>query len=426
MKRSEFAGTGKVCVFTLTQQLKNRANIISLVILLLFCLASVPVMSLTGGGSFQLSPSAPALPGGIWLRNETPLDIAAQTAGTALDGVPVHTGGDAPDGAVTVTLTGGSDGYHIAVSGEDFGDLSPAAIAAAAQGWLRAAQYASLGISAAQAARLDAPLTTASDSLSGYLSKAYTGVGLSTRFLVIYAYAVVVLILSTYAASYIVRIVVEEKASRLVETLMVSVQPLALILGKILAMMIYIFGMFLAMGLCIGISWLGTSRFGDVGAAAGVLTSMGLDLSSLRLDAWTIVIALISLLLAYGGFSLLAGLAGTCCSRTEETDSAVSVVMFTVLGGYLVSCFTGAASSHTMGVILALCPVVNVFCAPVQYTLGTIGAGWLVVSWLEQVLLVAGLAWLTARVYRQLLLSRGARIKLRQLLSMAKKKEVSA
>ena len=79
-----------------------------------------------------------------------------------------------------------------------------------------------------------------------------------------------------------------------------------------------------------------------------------------------------------------------------------------------------------MGVILALCPVVNVFCAPVQYTLGTIGAGWLVVSWLEQALLVAGLAWLTARVYRQLLLSRGARIKLRQLLSMAKKKEVSA
>ena len=191
------------------------------------------------------------------------------------------------------------------------------------------------------------------------------------------------LILSTYAASYIVRIIVEEKASRLVETLMVSVQPLALILGKILAMMIYIFGMFLAMGLCIGISWLGTSRFGDVGAAAGVLTSMGFDLSSLRLDAWTIVIVLVSLLLAYGGFSLLAGLAGTCCSRTEETDSAVSVVMFTVLAGYLVSCFSGAISSHAAGVILALCPVANVFCAPVQYTLGTIGIGWLLVSWLE-------------------------------------------
>ena len=47
MKRSDFTGLGNVYRFTLTQQLKNRANLISLAILLLFCLASVPVMTLT-------------------------------------------------------------------------------------------------------------------------------------------------------------------------------------------------------------------------------------------------------------------------------------------------------------------------------------------------------------------------------------------
>ena len=51
--------------------------------------------------------------------------------------------------------------------------------------------------------------------------------GSDAYFLVTYAYSIIVMILIIFSTSYIVRSVVEEKASKLVELLMVSVRPLA-------------------------------------------------------------------------------------------------------------------------------------------------------------------------------------------------------
>jgi len=425
MKRYELVGLGKVYKFTLIQQLKNKASLVSAIILMVFCLASVPVMSMMGGGSSFLSSAfddsdGAALLAGVCLENETGLPIVADTAGTRFANVPFDDEMQAAWGELTARVRCYADenGYHVSVSGNSIvkdSDLSD--LAMLVQQWLQEAKLAALDVDEAQLAALSAAVSVDADELSEYLDPDGQGFGL--RFAVSYFYAVLVLILCAYAASYIVRFIVEEKASRLVELLMVSVRPLALVLGKILAMMTYIFGMLLSMALCWYLSYLGTSLFGDVSAAAGLLDN--LNLSSLQIDAWTVVVVVVSLLLAYGGFSLMAGLAGTCCSQIDEINGATSTVMFTVLVGYLVSIGTSMIRSGGLSIFLTLCPVVNVFCAPVQYALGGIGLGWLLVSWAEQALIVAALAILTARVYRQLLLSRGAKVKLRQLLSMAKR-----
>ncbi len=46
--KGQLTGTGMVYRFTLTQFLKNKANMISLIIIILFSIASVPVTSLIG------------------------------------------------------------------------------------------------------------------------------------------------------------------------------------------------------------------------------------------------------------------------------------------------------------------------------------------------------------------------------------------
>ena len=421
MKRSDFEGLGKVYKFTLTQQLKNKANLISVAILMVFCLVSVPLMSIFGGGfnmfdtAFGDSGEPSELPA-IWVANETGLPLIPDTSGTRFEAVPVEAGESADTASVQIRCYAEADGYHISVSGGE-GTDELGNIAMLAQEWLQKAKMEALGIGDEQLTALSAGVNVDTDDLSDYLNP--DEMGFEVRFTVTYIYAIIVLILCAYAATYIVRIIVEEKASRLVELLMVSVQPLALVLGKILAMMTYIFGMFAALAICLGLSYFGTSLFGDVSAAAAALEMLNLD--SLQLNAWTVVVVLVSLLLAYSGFSLMSGLAGTCCSRVEEIDGATSTVMFTVLAGYLVSCVTAAGQSSGLSIFLALCPVVNVFCAPVQFALGGIGLGWLIASWVEQALIVAALAALTARVYRQLILSRGAKIKLRQLLRMVRK-----
>ena len=422
MKRSDFEGLGKVYTFTLTQQLKNKANLVSLIILLVFCLASVPVMTIFGGGFSSVFGSEdvgePSELAAVCVVNETGLPMTPDMTGTRFEAVPVKTAGIPGSDTVQIRCYTEEDGYHISVSGGEEVDADELSeLAMLAQGWLQTAKLTALGIDDVQITELSSGVNVNTDVLSDYLNP--DEMGFEVRFVVTYVYAIIVMILCTYAATYIVRIIVEEKASRLVELLMVSVQPLALVLGKILAMMTYIFGMFIAMAFSVVLSYLVTGLFGDVSAAASVLEM--LNLNSIQLNGWTIVMVLVSLLLAYSGFALMAGLAGTCCSQVEEIDGAVSTVMFTVMAGYMVSCFTAGIPGGGIGIFLALCPVVNVFCAPAQYVLGGIGLGWLIVSWVEQALIVAALAVLTARVYRQLLLSRGAKIKLRQLLSMAGK-----
>ena len=72
MKRSELTGLGEGYRFTLRQQLKNRANLISAVILLVAALVSLPIASLVGGAR---TPFSGTELDDIWLRNDTDLPL---------------------------------------------------------------------------------------------------------------------------------------------------------------------------------------------------------------------------------------------------------------------------------------------------------------------------------------------------------------
>lgn len=50
---ANLAGTRQVFTFTAAQFLKNRANLVTFVLLFVFCLVSVPLLSLLGSGSAQ-------------------------------------------------------------------------------------------------------------------------------------------------------------------------------------------------------------------------------------------------------------------------------------------------------------------------------------------------------------------------------------
>ena len=115
MWKREFTGLGHVYRFTLVQQLKNRSNIISLVILLVLCLVSMPVMSLFGG-DMNVGPEDFAQPEltAIVLDNQTSLPIAPLTDGIPVSTEPVAVLGDS---AARVTITRDTEGYLIRTEG---------------------------------------------------------------------------------------------------------------------------------------------------------------------------------------------------------------------------------------------------------------------------------------------------------------------
>lgn len=243
--------------------------------------------------------------------------------------------------------------------------------------------------------------------------------GFDARFTIQYVYSIAVLLVSVFAVSYIVRALVEEKASRLVETLMVSIHPMALIFGKILASLLFIFAEFILVMAVSSLSYTVCGMFMDLSFFGSLLNDLGFSEGTLTLRLDEAAVLLLSMILACFLFSLVAGLAGAGCASMDEIEGANMAAMGFILGGYLVSTFGAAAGSGMLMTFLILCPAVSAFTAPISYLLGDIGLGTLVFSWGLEVAVIVVLLLLTSRVYDRLILYKGSRLKLGQIVRMA-------
>lgn len=424
ISRKDFTGTGKVYCFTLGQMLKGKANIITLFIMLLFAVASIPVMTLMMGGEKAVSSDIKS----VYVKNDTgyELDLEEASAKNTIfaDTVFVNTTEE-----MNVENINPADVYlHLqrsAVSFEieaftaenkDFSDAELSDCTAVFSLLLDEARYAQQNASPEQIAVLTSSYDTKSESVSEYLEGEDDN--FDARFGVQMTYSIFVIMLCTFVSSFIVQKVIEEKASKLAELLMVSVKPLAMLLGKILAVMTYVFGLMVAVVAAIAASYVITGRFADTSVLTEQFAAMGLNSEAFRLSPVTAVIIVVSLLLGYLTVSLISGLIGTGCSTMEDVEPANLAVVMLVLAGYLVAIVTVAFDTNVVNTIVSLIPVVSIFCAPIRYITGSIGTGTLILSWVIQLVMIILLAYVCAKVYRDLMMYRGNRLKPGAWISM--------
>ena len=303
--------------------------------------------------------------------------------------------------------------YSIKETDSDYEELS-----AAVSQLVQESRYRDVGITQEQIDAVEATYSTDTLTLESYYEK-QSGPDFGTRYIVQYVYAIILMILGIFTTSYIIRAVVEEKSSKLVELLMVSVKPLALIMGKILAVMLYVFGMLVSLGLCAGISYLVTGVFMDTQPVMDFVAKSGFTSGALQIDPFLIVVLLVSLLLGYLTFSILSGLAGTSCSTMDDMQSANMSVTMIIMAGYFISVFT--INLPSLATVVSLIPILSIFCAPVEYICGDIGIGVLLLSWLIQLLAVGLLFAFCANIYEDLILYKGQKMKWTELFGLIKK-----
>ena len=421
MKRTDgsLCGTGKVYMFTLEQMFKGKANIIMLVLLLALSLVSVPLMTLFGGTGGAGTEGFDR----VYVQNDTELSLESAFL------APTITETDMKPETILeneawLRFYMDENGYHVDTYCNPVDEDKAAALLQSAQSVLNEARYASLGTTTEQLQMISTPVQTEAGSVSDFLAE--PELDFADTFAIQYVYSILVMILSIFASSYIVRTVIEEKASKLVEMLMVSVKPLALIVGKILAMMTYVFGVLLLMVAGMVASYFISGNFMEVASPVVMLQGMGLDISGMNVGPLTVVSVAVSLVLGYLTFSILGGLVGTGCSSMEDVESANLSVILIVMFGYIVASATSGIGNTVVGMVLSLVPIVSVFCAPTQYVGGNINFGILCASWLLQGLVLLLLAWLCAKIYHELLLRRGGKVKFREMLSMARQKKGGA
>ena len=402
----DLSGTGQVYRFTLSQLLKSRANRVTLIIMVLLAAVSMPLTALLGGETPETSDTA----GLTSVRVDNRTDLALDFSGDAY-WADTDFSADAGEPDAVVTITGDETGYQVAVVGSESahaGELSQ--LAETARQAVRDACLQAAGLSSRQLEALTASTGEEDSHEDG--------------FWVQYGYSILAMILCLMSASYVIRAVVEEKDSRLVELLLVSVKPMALLAGKILAVMAFTFGWLLAMLAGFGVSCGLTAGLMGPGALQKQLSGLLAAVPRVQEDLWqaagVLLVLLVSLGLGYLTMSLIGGVAGACCSGMEEAGEATGPVMLLTMAGYLASCVVGAVPSGPVAVFSTLCPVVSIFCAPVQFAGGNVSIWLVLASWVIQAAVIWGLLTLASRVYAGLIVHRGSRVKWREVFSMAK------
>lgn len=443
MKRNKKSSPlGKIFGFTLRQMLRNKAYITTLVIFFVLMLASVPYAVISGGGSVKNDATTTECVGSsgfrtIFVDNETKylLDVENLGADNAwYESTSFETADFAPEDwksqiaadEAFVQITEASDNVQLEVQLLDetiaggfglAGEMEE--LQSTLQDALQQARYEAAGVDPSALSVLTEQVQTEVNTMEEYESA--RAVPWETQYAIQLVYSILVLILSTYTISYIVQSVSEEKNSKLVEFLTVSVRPQQLIVGKILACMAFVGILLLVMAAGFVLSYIGSGFFLEVPTVGEWLTSVGLGNALSGMSPLLIVIVLISLAIGYGTFSLIAGLCGASCQSPQDVQRVSMIPTMLLLAGYLVAILTPAVTGQAANLAFALLPIVSLFCTPVLYATGVISFGIVLVSWVIQIIILLALIRVSGGLYEELLFHRGGRISIRNLFVMTKK-----
>lgn len=249
-----------------------------------------------------------------------------------------------------------------------------------------------------------------------------------------------------------------EKTSRVMELLLTSVRPLAVVIGKVLAMGLLSLGQFLLIGAVGGLSFAISAPFGILGKIQGIIASP--EFSQLAEQAASeaasqmasedmqmaqaintfmesfsplnIILIAIIFLLGFLFFSMIAALVGASVSRMEDLNAAMQpYALMGVLGFYLAyfpvifnaeAIETGAATTNPIQIFSYYFPLSSPFALPSAILLGTISKLQCVIATVVLAAAVVLVAILVSKVYEAIILHNGNRIKMSDMIKMATRK----
>ena len=252
-----------------------------------------------------------------------------------------------------------------------------------------------------------------------YLKEGQKTVSQRTFFDYLIGYSIILMIVMVMSTSYIITSVNEEKQSKLVESILVSVRPMALLLGKITGMMAYVVMIIICGMIGSGISNAVLENVFEASAHGFVSSGFSFAIFTENGPLASVVL-IMSIILGFLAFGLLAGLFGSACNQQEDVQGATSSVMMICMLGYFVAIGAGTSDNSTFSLVGSIIPPLSYYLAPVAYITGRIPAYILIISMVIQIAVVVVLAVLSAKTYRNLLLSDTGKPKFATILKALK------
>lgn len=239
-------------------------------------------------------------------------------------------------------------------------------------------------------------------------------------------------------AQIIAQSIAQEKTSRVIELLITSVRPLAIIVGKVLAMLLVAVTQIAIIGAASGIVGLLTLPFNafvngsvDVsGEAAPEVADIGGELASALpglTNPASITAIIVVLILGFLFYALLAGIVGAGVSRSEDLAAALQPLMMVAMVGFFLSYMPAVVNDsgegNTLMTVAMYIPISSPFALPSAILLGDISPLQTVLSIGLLAVLTALTAMLVSKVYETIILYSGNPLKLSQIFKMAGNKK---
>lgn len=222
--------------------------------------------------------------------------------------------------------------------------------------------------------------------------------------------------------------VATEKSSKVMELLLTSVRPLAIIVGKVLSMMalslIQIFGYILLM---LGGNVVGTMLAQQINPEySNIVIELLTEFNLMSIfSPVRILLALVVFILGFTFYCTLAGLMGATVNRGEDLSSAMSVYSTISVLGFMIAYLPSILGDSGVAIqtFAAIFPLSSPFILPAQILTAEISNGTLAIGIVLLALLVVLFVMVVAKVYEMVILYSGNKIGMKQIRQFLKKAE---
>lgn len=243
------------------------------------------------------------------------------------------------------------------------------------------------------------------------------------KYNILYTMLMATLFILTFCGERIAMSIITEKSSKVMEYLMTSIKPMAIVVGKVLANLLIIG---VQVGL-IAISFItaivvNTSITGE--KLPEILRNI---LSRSNFDSANVLTILVSILMLIGGlvlFSLIAALAGASVSKMEEMSEGIKMFTFVLVIGAYIALFVLTSNTYEKTSVVKyatmLVPLTSVFLAPGALLTGYLSAGLGVLALLIMIISNVLLVRFVADVYESMIYYNGTHLKLKDIIGISK------
>jgi len=241
----------------------------------------------------------------------------------------------------------------------------------------------------------------------------------------------------TYAQST-AQSIATEKSSRVMELLLTSIKPLAVIVGKVLAMTLVSLTSVVGLGGIMAVTFFTIAPSGTLGQIFGMvktddegIKAVTSELSKTFGGIGAGDVALIALVFIMGFlfFALISGLIGATVSKIEDLQTAMQpFAIISVLGFYLsyLAPITGISGDSGNGKFIVklsyYLPISSPFALPGAVLSGEISSAELAAAISVLAVCLVLFAMFVAKVYESVILYTGTRLKIKDMVKLAKSK----